>query len=134
MTKVIINRSAVKIRMAKENSVLDARLKDILNDSGFQRGLAWRSEKVKAVALARKRGIPDKEIFRQLKIAGLMDTTAKKIMQDAYYFDGENLTELNNEELQQELDEENQNRIALSKSPISLEQWKKIRKPRMKVE
>jgi hypothetical protein len=111
----------------KENSALDQQLKDTLNDAGFQRGLAWRSEKVKAVALARKRGIPDKEIFRQLKIAGLMDTTAKKIMQDAYYFDGENLTELNNEELQQELDEENQNRIALGKSPISLEQWKKIR-------
>lgn len=76
----------------KENPILDAKLRDMLNDSGFQRGLGWRGEKLKAVALARKKGIPDTEIFRQLKIAGLMDTTAKKIMQDAYYFEGSEIS------------------------------------------
>jgi hypothetical protein len=43
-------------------------------------------------------------------------------------------TELTHSELQEELDEENQNRIALGKKPYTLEQWKEIRKPRMKVE
>lgn len=43
-------------------------------------------------------------------------------------------TELTDSELQDELDEENQNRIALGKKPYTLKQWLEIRKPRMKVE
>jgi len=93
-----------------------------------------RNEKIKAVAEARRRGISEEEIFRQLKIAGLIDATAKAIMRDASYLEGEDSTELTHEQLQEELNEENAKRIALGKKPYTLKQWKKIRKPRMKVE
>jgi transposase-like protein len=97
--------------------------------------LSWRNEKLNAVAEARRRGVNEEEIFRQLKIAGLIDATARAIMKDASYLEHEEMpTELTPSELQEELNEENQNRIALGKKPYTLEQWKKIRKPRMKVE
>jgi len=43
-------------------------------------------------------------------------------------------TELTNEQLQDELNEENANRIALGKKPYTMKQWKELRKPRVKVE
>jgi hypothetical protein len=118
----------------KNNPFLDSKLKASLNNTAWQRGLTWRNEKVNAVAEARRRGISEGEIFRQLKIAGLIDATARAIMKDASYLEGENLTELTDEQLQDELNEENQNRIALGKKPYTMKQWRKIRKPRMKVE
>jgi hypothetical protein len=120
---------------AQKTSGLDPQLKTALNNTAWQKGLGWRSEKLNAVAEARRRGISEEEIFRQLKIAGLIDATAKAIMRDASYLENEEMpTELTNEQIQDELNEENQNRIALGKKPYALEQWRKIRKPRMKVE
>jgi hypothetical protein len=71
----------------KSNSALDAKLKASLNNTAWQKGLTWRSEKVNAVAEARRRGISEEEIFKQLKIAGLIDATAKAIMKDASYLE-----------------------------------------------
>jgi hypothetical protein len=118
----------------KNNPFLDSKLNASLNNTAWQRGLTWRNEKVNAVAEARRRGISEGEIFRQLKIAGLIDATARAIMKDASYLDGEKSTELTDEQLQEELDEENRNRIALGKSPYTMKQWRKIRRPGMKVE
>lgn len=41
-------------------------------------------------------------------------------------------TELTTEQLQDELNEENANRIALGKKPYTMKQWKEQRKPRFK--
>jgi len=71
----------------KKNSALDPQLKAQLNNTAWQRGLTWRNEKVNAVAEARRRGISEEEIFRQLKIAGLIEATAKAIMRDASYLE-----------------------------------------------
>jgi len=71
----------------KENSALDSQLKALLSDTAFQRGLTWRNQKVNAVAEARRRGIPEEDIFRELKRAGLIDATAKAIMRDAFYLE-----------------------------------------------
>ena len=68
--------------------VIDERLREKLTSGQFQKGLMWRKEKLEAVAQARSMGISDEEIFGQLKIAGLMDITARSIMKDAYYLDG----------------------------------------------
>ena len=77
----------------QKNSVLDAKLKAILNDTAWQRGLTWRNQKINAVAEARRRGITEEEIFKQLKIAGLIDATAKAIMRDAKYLEDSETTE-----------------------------------------
>jgi len=70
-----------------KNKNLNPQLKAKLTDAGFQRGLEWRQEKVNAVAEARQIGVSEEEIFRQLKIAGLTDITAKRIMRDAFYLE-----------------------------------------------
>jgi uncharacterized protein (DUF433 family) len=121
-------------RKEQTSSALDPKLKASLNNTAWQRGLTWRNEKVNAVAEARRKGISEQEIFRQLKIAGLIDATARAIMKDASYLEGEDFAELTHEQLQEELDEENQNNIALGKKPYTMKQWREIRKPRMKVE
>ena len=71
----------------QKNYGLDAKLKARLHDTAWQKGLTWRKGIIEAVAEARRRGIPDREIFKHLKQTGLMDTTAKKIMNDAFYFE-----------------------------------------------
>jgi len=73
----------------QKNSGLDSQLKTALNNTAWQRGLSWRNEKLNAVAEARRRGISEEEIFKQLKIAGLIDATAKAIMRDASYLENE---------------------------------------------
>jgi len=67
------------------NLALDIQLSTKLTNTQWQRGLAWRQEKIEAIAEARHRGIGEKEIFKQLKRSGLTDQTARKIMDDAHY-------------------------------------------------
>lgn len=93
--KLHIFGSAIEKTMTEKNdkktqtsSALDPKLKASLNNTAWQRGLTWRNEKVNAVAEARQRGISEEEIFRQLKIAGLIDATARAIMKDASYLEG----------------------------------------------
>lgn len=74
------------------NKKLDAKLKASLNNTAWQRGLTWRNEKIKAVAEARRRGISEKKIFKELKIAGLIDATAHAIMYDAKYLEDSETT------------------------------------------
>ena len=71
----------------KNNSALDPKLKASLNNTAWQRGLTWRNEKLNAVAEARSKGISDKQIFGELKRAGLIDATAQAIMKDASYLE-----------------------------------------------
>ena len=82
-----------------ENPKIDVELRSKLNNSGFQRGLAWRTEKIQAVAEARHKGISEKEIFRELKRSGLTDSTANIIMKDAFYCDASEEKEEQKEEL-----------------------------------
>ena len=81
-----------------EKPKIDSELRSKLNNSGFQRGLTWRNEKIQAVAEARHKGISEKEIFRELKRSGLTDSTANIIMKDAFYCDASE--EKNNEEIE----------------------------------
>ncbi len=73
----------------QNNNGLDEQLKAKLNSSGWQKGLGWRQQTIFAVSEARKKGIREQEIFKQLKIAGLTTPTAKAIMEDAYYLKDE---------------------------------------------
>ena len=71
-----------------EKQIDDVRLKAQLNDSQQQRGVSWRKAKLEAVAKARRRGYSERAIFVELKKAGLVNHTANRIMEDAYYCDG----------------------------------------------
>ena len=71
--------------MNNNHSTLDIKLVAKLTNTQWQRGLAWRQEKIKAVTEARKKGIDEETIFRYLKRSGLTDQTARKIMDDARY-------------------------------------------------
>lgn len=71
----------------KKTSALNPQLKARLRDTAWQRGLTWRNQLINAIAEARRLGVSDEEIFRQLKIAGLIDATAKAIMRDASYLE-----------------------------------------------
>jgi hypothetical protein len=74
-------------KKGQNSSALDSKLKASLNNTAWQRGLTWRSEKVNAVAEARRRGISEDQIFGELKRAGLIDATARAIMKDASYLE-----------------------------------------------
>jgi len=63
--------------------------KNKLNNTGWQRGLQWRFEKLQIIAQARQQGISEAEIFKELKKAGMTDQTAYTIMNDAHCYDGE---------------------------------------------
>jgi len=78
---------AVKQYQKQKNSLLDPQLETKLTNTQWQKGLAWRQEKVESVAEARKKGIDEKIIFRYLKRSGLTDQTARKIMDDARYWE-----------------------------------------------
>jgi len=75
----------VKHSPQKKNFNLDLQLETKLTNTQWQRGLAWRQEKVLAIAEARRKRIDEKTIFRYLKRSGLTDQTARKIMDDARY-------------------------------------------------
>lgn len=83
-----LNRIEIK-KQAKNNrepqGTLDGQLVTRLTNTQWQKGLAWRQEKIEAIAEARRRGIGEKIIFKQLKRSGLTDQTARKIMDDARY-------------------------------------------------
>lgn len=70
-----------------KGSSIPIQLEKQLTDTQWQKGLAWRKEKVEAVAKARRLGINDNTIFRILKRCGLTTPTANRIMDDASYFD-----------------------------------------------
>ena len=94
-----------------EKPKIDSELRSKLNNSGFQRGLTWRTEKIQAVAEARHKGISEKEIFRELKRSGLTDSTANTIMKDAFYCDAseEKINEeIEKPQIQQEIEKEKQ--------------------------
>jgi hypothetical protein len=76
---------SAKILEKTQNPRLDAQLSAKLSNTAWQRGLAWRKEKIEAIAEARRRGISEKEIFKQLKMCGLADLTARKLMDDAFF-------------------------------------------------
>ena len=80
----------IEIRKEAENNrapqgALDHLLETQLTNTQWQKGLAWRQEKIEAIAEARRRGINEKIIFKHLKRSGLTDPTARKIMNDAQY-------------------------------------------------
>jgi hypothetical protein len=78
-------KKEAKELVKSNNYELEAQLETKLKNTQWQRGLAWRQEKIEAVAEARRRGIDEKTIFRYLKRSGLTDQTARKIMDDAKY-------------------------------------------------
>jgi hypothetical protein len=82
-----LKREAKESEKSKGSQVLDTELKGKLNNTAWQRGLSWRTEKIEAIAEARRRSIDEVEIFKQLKRAGLIDQTARALMNDAHYFD-----------------------------------------------
>jgi hypothetical protein len=78
---------AVKHNQQQKTSIIDRQLETKLTNTQWQKGLAWRQEKVEAVAEARNSDIDEQIIFRYLKRSGLTDQTARKIMDDARYWE-----------------------------------------------
>ena len=109
---------------------MDYELRSKLTNTAYQKGLAWRNEKIRAVAEGRHKGISEEQIFKQLKMAGLIDATARSIMRDAHFFDDMTSDGLTEEEVKEELQEENEHRAELGKPKVSLEEWKKLRAKR----
>jgi len=79
--------------MKQNKQIDDIRLKAQLNDSQQQRGVAWRKQKLEAVAEARRKGYSERAIFIELKKAGLTNHTSNNIMEDAWYCDGSEYNE-----------------------------------------
>lgn len=77
----------IKKEAKSNNPILDSELRTKLSNTAWQRGLSWRAEKLEAIAEARRRGISEEEIFKQLKKAGLIDQTVKTLMKDAHFLD-----------------------------------------------
>ena len=87
--------------------------------------------------IANRTGVSTRKI-RENYVEPLIDEGILRETRDGYIkFEGlpdgaEMPTELTSEQLQEELDEENANRIALGKKPYTMKQWKEQRKPRFK--
>lgn len=118
-------KSAKILEKTPEKPELDYELRAKLTNTAWQKGLTWRNEKIKAVAEARLKGISEQEIFKQLKIAGLIDMTARAIMDDAHYLEGTTADGLTDAEVREEFAEEKEKRK-------ELEDYKKTRQERKK--
>jgi hypothetical protein len=56
---------------------------DELRDGGFQKGLNWRKNKLEAISRARKAGIIDEQILRELRLGGITIQKARELMRDS---------------------------------------------------
>ncbi len=56
---------------------------DELLDGAFQRGIHWRKNKLETVYKARKAGVSDEQILRQLKIGGITIQKSRELMRDS---------------------------------------------------
>jgi hypothetical protein len=55
----------------------------ILRDGAFQNGIKWRKGKLEAIHLARKNGLSDKEILRELRLGGITAHKALELMAES---------------------------------------------------
>jgi hypothetical protein len=56
---------------------------DELRDGGFQKGLNWRKNKLEAIFRARKVGLQDEQILRELRLGGITIQKARELMRDS---------------------------------------------------
>jgi hypothetical protein len=56
---------------------------DDLRDSGFQKGLNWRKNKLEAISKARKTGLQDEQVLRELRLGGITIQKARELMKDS---------------------------------------------------
>ena len=56
---------------------------DELRDGGFQKGLNWRKNKLEAINRARKAGVSDEQILRELRLGGITIQKARELMRDS---------------------------------------------------
>ena len=62
----------------KENTFADE-----LKDGAFQKGIHWRKNKIEVIYKARKAGVSDQEILRQLRLGGITIQKARELMRDS---------------------------------------------------
>lgn len=85
--KCLREHMGLKKQANKIDQELDVQLSTKLTNTQWQKGLSWRQEKISAIAEARQKGIEEKTVFTYLKRAGLTDQTARKLMDDARYWE-----------------------------------------------
>jgi hypothetical protein len=56
--------------------------KDDLRDGAFQRGIMWRKNKLQTIYKARRAGVSDEQILRELRIGGITIQKARELMKD----------------------------------------------------
>ncbi len=71
---------APKVTQKEGEKILFA---DELLDGAFQRGIHWRKNKLEAIYKARKAGVSDEQILRQLRIGGITIQKSRELMHDS---------------------------------------------------
>lgn len=56
---------------------------DELRDGAFQKGIHWRKSKLEAIYKARKAGVSDEQVLRQLRLGGITIQKARELMKDS---------------------------------------------------
>jgi ribosome-binding protein aMBF1 (putative translation factor) len=89
------NECAEKHFMQKTNEGLNSQEKptnstteknsfsDELRDGGFQKGLNWRKNKLEAIYRARKAGMSDEQILKELRLGGITIQKARELMRES---------------------------------------------------
>jgi hypothetical protein len=54
-----------------------------LRDGAFQKGINWRKNKLEAIHRARKAGLSDEQILRELRLGGITIQKARELMRDS---------------------------------------------------
>jgi hypothetical protein len=54
-----------------------------LRDGAFQKGIMWRRNKLEAIFKARRAGVSDEQILRELMIGGITRQKARELMKDS---------------------------------------------------
>ena len=56
---------------------------DELRDGAFQKGLIWRKNKLATIHKARKSGVSESDILRELRIGGITIQKARELMRES---------------------------------------------------
>jgi hypothetical protein len=54
-----------------------------LRDGAFQKGILWRKNKLEAIHKARRAGVSDQQISRELRIGGITPQKARDLMRES---------------------------------------------------
>jgi hypothetical protein len=67
----------------KEEKQAETIFTDDFRDGAFQRGIIWRRTKLRVIHLARRSGVSEEQILRELRIGGITIQKARELMKDS---------------------------------------------------